>query len=316
MILIAGIPSEPPVALAIEAARQRGIGHVVFDQRHHRESEIVLSLEPAVGLRGRFTCPAGEIDLAALTGAYVRLMDERFLPDVTGEAADAPVRARSARLHALLHDWLNVAGARIANRPSSMLSNVSKTYQTSIIRRCGLAIPETIVTNDPEEALRFVSHCRSAGDDVIYKSVSGIRSIVQTFSESDHERIGRIRWCPTQFQRKVRGRDVRVHVVGCRVFATRIESSATDYRYAQSQSGSDAQLSPTTLPRRLERACIDLANRLDLPFAGIDLRLTETDDPVCFEVNPCPAYSYYESRTGVPIADALVGWLSGTESLA
>ena len=316
MILIAGIPSEPPVALAIEAARDRGIGHVVFDQRDHHRSDLVLSLEPAIGLRGRLACPDGEIDLDALSGAYVRLMDERFLPDVAGQPAPSPARTRSAGFHALLHDWLNVTGIRVANRPGSMLSNVSKTYQTAIIRRCGFGIPETIVTNDPGEALGFVAHCQSEGDEVIYKSVSGIRSIVQTFGDADRERIGRIRWCPTQFQRKVRGRDVRVHVVGSRVFATLIESSATDYRYAQSQSGSDAELTPTSLPGTLEQACIGLANRLELPFAGIDLRLTEAGDTVCFEVNPCPAYSYYQSRTGTPIADALVSWLAGVRSLA
>ena len=316
MILIAGIPSEPPVARAIEAAEERGIGHVVFDQRMHQVSEMELSLEPSAGWRGRLICPAGEINLASLTGVYVRLMDERFLPDVAITPSSSQERARSARFHTIFHEWLNVAPIRVANRPRAMLSNVSKTYQSTVIRRSGFAIPETIVTNDPDKALAFVDHCAARRDEVIYKSVSGVRSIVQTFSDADRARIGRIRWCPTQFQRKVRGKDVRVHVIGSRTYATMIESAATDYRYAQSQSGSDAVLKAIELPTAMADACIDLARALDLPFAGMDLRLREDDEAVCFEVNPSPAYSYYESRTGAPIADALVRWLAAAERLA
>ncbi len=316
MILIAGIPSEPPVARAIEAAEERGIGHIVFDQRSHQVSEIELSLEPSTGWRGRLSCPAGEIELASFSGVYVRLMDERFLPDVVATPYGSPERARSARFHMVLHEWLNVAPIRVANRPRAMLSNISKTYQSTVVRRSGFAIPETIVTNDPGKALAFVDDCAARGNEVIYKSLSGVRSIVQTFSDADRARIGRIRWCPTQFQRKIRGKDVRVHVIGTETYATVIDSVATDYRYAQSQSGSDAVLKATELPTAMAKACVDLAHTLDLPFAGIDLRLPEDDEAVCFEVNPSPAYSYYESRTGAPIADALVRWLAAADRLA
>lgn len=310
MILIAGIPTEPPVARAIEAADESGIGYALFDQREHHASDLRLSLDPVGGWQGTLETPTGSIDLAHLSGVYVRLMDERFLPDLAKLPADAPQRARTARFHGLFHDWLNIAPIRIASRPRAMLSNSSKTYQAALIRRCGFAIPETLVTNEPELVLDFVDRCAAEGDEVIYKSISGARSIVQTFEDSDRARLGRIRWCPTQFQRKVRGSDVRVHVVGRQTFATRIESGATDYRYAERQTGTDAALSATTLAPAIADACIRLAAALDLPFTGIDLRLTPEGDAVCFEANPCPAYSYYESRTGAPIAAALVRWLA------
>ncbi|TCL71929.1 hypothetical protein [Rhizobium sp. BK251] len=311
MILIMGIPDEPPVAAAIAAAEECGIGHIVFDQREHLATGLALRLHPDAGWQGTLSPPSGTIDLQKISGVYVRLMDERFLPDVSGLAADAPERQRSARFHLLLHTWLNVAPIRVASRPRAMLSNMSKTYQAGIIRRCGFAIPETLVTNDPEAVLDFVAGCAAGGDEVIYKSVSGTRSIVQTFGPEDRARLSRIRWCPTQFQRKVRGTDIRVHVVGSRTFATRIESEATDYRYARRQSGDDARLTPIDLSPGLEKACVTLSAALDLPFTGIDLRITPDGGAVCFEANPCPAYSYYQSRTGTPIADALVRWLAG-----
>ena len=51
---------------------------------------------------------------------------------------------------------------------------------------------------------------------------------------------------------------------------------------------------------------------LDLPLCGIDLKRAVDGTFFCFEVNPSPAYSYYQDQTGQPIADALVDYLAGT----
>ena len=308
MILIAGIPSEPPVAMAVEAAEEAGLAFRLLDQRKQETIDLDLRLEPGTGWSGQLLLDDGPVELAALTGIYARLMDPDFLPGIERGSEKA---RRAAALQALLLAWLDIAPVRVANRPRAMLSNTSKTYQAWVIRQCGFGIPETLVTNDPARLLAFVDRCAADGDEVIYKSVSGVRSIVQTFAQEDRARVDRIRWCPTQFQRKVRGTDYRVHVVGGAVFPVRIESDATDYRYAARQTGEDAELSVAGLPDAVRRACVRLSEELELPFAGIDLRRAPDGSFVCFEVNPSPAYSYYESRTGAPIADALVRWLSG-----
>ena len=50
---------------------------------------------------------------------------------------------------------------------------------------------------------------------------------------------------------------------------------------------------------------------LDLPFCGVDLRQRPDDSWVCFEVNPSPGYSWYESAADLPISNQLVMWLAG-----
>ena len=297
MILICGVASEPPVARAIAAAEEIGLDAVVFDQR--RADGAVLDWEPRAGVAPRLRWAEGDVDLTSVSGVYVRLVDA------------APAGGAAAAFYDGVFSWLNIAPMRIASRPRAMQSNASKTYQAGVIRRHGFGIPETVVTNDPAVATAFVAACARDGDEVIYKSVSGVRSIVQVFGEADAARLHQIRWCPTQFQRRVRGQDVRVHVIGGQTFATRIESTATDYRYAQRQTGEDAELAVCDLPPAVAAACVRLAHDLELPFAGIDLRETPSGAMVCFEVNPCPAYSYYEQRTGAPIARALVAWLGG-----
>ena len=104
---------------------------------------------------------------------------------------------------------------------------------------------------------------------------------------------------------------MRVHTIGTRVFATAIHTQATDYRYAQRQGG-EASLHAMELPDELAERCLRLVQALGLAFAGIDLKLTPDKHAYCFEVNPSPAFSYYEAHTGQPIAHAVACYLAGT----
>ena len=207
-------------------------------------------------------------------------------------------------MSALLHEWLDVTEVLVMGRPASMFSNSSKPHQARLIAAAGLAVPTTLVTNDPEAVREF----RSRHGRIIFKSISGIRSIVREVDDAALARMDRIRDLPTQFQARVEGTDVRVHVVGESVFPTRITSTALDYRYA-ARDGLACDLEPWVLAPDVEQACISVASALALPLAGIDLRVGEDGTVTCFEVNPMPAFSYYESNTGQPIAAAVAAFL-------
>jgi glutathione synthase/RimK-type ligase-like ATP-grasp enzyme len=194
----------------------------------------------------------------------------------------------------------------VANRVSFTLSNFSKPYQMQTIRAAGFAVPDTLVTNDPDAVRRFRARHRK----VIYKSASSVRSIVRLLDDAALRKLDAIRTLPTQFQAFIGGDNVRVHVVGTRTFAARIVSDAVDYRYA-GRDGLDVDMIPFDLPDDVAGRCIDLARRLGLPFCGIDFKVSPGGEYVCFEVNPSPAYSYYQEVTGAPISDALVRYLAG-----
>ena len=72
-----------------------------------------------------------------------------------------------------------------------------------------------------------------------------------------------------------------------------------------------SSLEATRLSEAVEARCVDLTARLGLRFGGIDLRITPDERVVCFEVNPCPAYTYYEGNTGQPVARAVAHHLAG-----
>jgi glutathione synthase/RimK-type ligase-like ATP-grasp enzyme len=145
----------------------------------------------------------------------------------------------------------------------------------------------------------------------VFTSRRGIRSIVAEVSAAELERLGALHACPVQFQAYVPGFDVRVHTVGDDVFATRIDSTGTDYRYASHNGNGDGtRLEPYDIDDDLARRCRELAGALGLAFAGIDVRITPDGNVVCFEVNPSPAYSYYEAHTDQPISLAVARYLT------
>lgn len=305
MILLCGIPSEGPTARLRAQLDVQGIPYALFNQRHFANMNMQYEIH-GTQVTGRLRLEDRDLRLEDVCGVYTRLMDDRLLPELREEPLDSPQRSHCRALHDTLIRWCEITPARVVNRTAPMATNSSKPYQAQLIQAQGFAMPETLITNDPEQVRAFLELYGS----VIYKSISGVRSIVQTLKEEDMDRLEHIRWCPTQFQAFVEGTNVRVHVVGSEVFATAIQTEAVDYRYAERQ-GSQADLQPTQLPDELAERCVRLAQALGLPFAGIDLKIDPNGQVSCFEVNPSPAYSYYEANTGQPIARALARYLAG-----
>lgn len=198
----------------------------------------------------------------------------------------------------------------VVNRVSAMGSNASKPYQLRLLAELGFAVPPSLVSNDPAEVLAF----EAEQGPLIYKSASGVRSIVRELDAEARARLDRLRHCPTLFQKRLRGSNVRVHVVGQEVHATEIDAEVVDYRYASRQGG-DAHLRPTTLEPRTRERCLRASQVLGLPFVGLDLMLADDGLTYCFEANPSPGYSFFEDATGQDISGSLARLLRGAEPL-
>ena len=289
-----------------EALDGLGAPYLLLNQRQF--SIMGLMLEISSGqTAGRLQVNGDSYPLEEFTAIFTRLMDYRFLPELKDQPESSLQRQLCRNLLDTLNRWAEVAPARVVNRAAPMSSNFSKPFQAQLIRRFGFEVPETLITNDPELVKAF----RARHQRIIYKSISGVRSIVQTFNDGDMDRLESIRWCPTQFQAFVDGTNVRVHTVGQKVFATAISTDATDYRYAHRQGGNRAELRAVELSDDLAEMCVKLSEGLGLAFAGIDLKVTQDNRVYCFEVNPSPAFSYYEANTGQPIARAVAAYLAG-----
>ncbi len=302
MILIWGPETDGP----LEAVRGAlaAVGAPVFLLAQERARDTEIRAEAADGVSGTLRVGEEVCDLASLSAIYLRCHETRSI--APGADADRVLAGHADRIDAVMGSILDVTAARVVNPMAAMASNNSKPYQSATIAAHGFAIPETLVTTDPEAARAFAERHGA----VIYKSVSGVRSIVTRLGPEDGARLDDVQWCPTQFQRHIPGRDFRVHVIGDAAFSAEVVSEADDYRYA-ARDGLRTTVRPARVPAAIEEKCHALARALGLAFAGIDLRRTPDGEWFCFEVNPSPAFTYYAAATGQPIAAAVAALLRG-----
>lgn len=300
MILLWGIDGDGPMDAVRHALDAAGTRYYFANQREPARLQVRLDVDADGCATGEITLGRQRVALEEITAVYARPYASRNL------GATTPNKERHAwTVDAQLSTFADLCEGCVLNPPQAMASNQSKPYQLNLIRQHGFEIPDTLLTTDPAAARHFWQR----HGNVIYKSISGTRSIVRRLQSEDAPRLEDVSHAPTQFQEYVPGRDIRVHVIGNACHATAIDSGADDYRYAQRQ-GNTAELVAIELPRRITEQCIHLSHNLGLRLSGIDLRRTADDRWFCFEVNPSPAFTYYEENTGQPLAAEVAHLLS------
>ncbi|RMI30334.1 MvdC/MvdD family ATP grasp protein [Nocardia stercoris] len=197
--------------------------------------------------------------------------------------------------------WVNDPGAdRTATR---------KLVQLEAAVHAGLRIPETLVTNDPEEARRFV---KSRSGAVIYKRTGTGRaefSETRVVSEPDLDRLDTIRSTPTTFQDYIEAAcDLRVVWIDGTEWTVRIDSQSGAGR-VDSRLDTTVDFAPDRLPAAVSRSLSTLMGTLGLAFGVVDIRLGADGEHYFLEVNPQGQFAYLEIKTGLPIVASLANFL-------
>jgi glutathione synthase/RimK-type ligase-like ATP-grasp enzyme len=305
MILVCGGLADTVTELVCARLSDRGYPYRLLDLGSYPSGyEVSWQWQRAAHPTGFIAASDWKLDLDELSGVFIRFLGPEGHQPVDGvepEFQTAIDFEHSTGLMALVEDLPCV----VVNRIAGGMSNSSKPFQALLVRQSGLLTPPTIVTNDPAAARSFIDEFRG---DVVYKSLSGIRSIVRRVGPDTKARLPFLRHGPAQFQAFIPGTNIRVHTVGDDVFATRVSSDVVDYRYARREGGS-VEMEPWTLPDALAASCLRLAHALGLELSGIDLKETPDGQVYCFEINPSPGFLYYEQRTRQPISAAVADLL-------
>lgn len=286
-ILLWGARTDTPLLDVAAALERQGAGAVVL----HDEDAESIAMEYTVKdrLQGTLRHAGGALSLDDVHSMYLR-------PSSDADP-EAPVARHRSALLDMLYAWAEESPGTVINRSSAAVTNASKPHQLRMIRDAGFDVPATLLTTSPEEVASFAARFGA----LVYKSISGTRSIVSTLDPSD-PRLSRLT-CPTQFQERVSGIEYRVHVVGERVFGCAIESTADDYRYAR-RFGAERTMKQVTIDDALAERCVRLTRRLGLLFSGIDLKRTPEGREVCFEVNTSPGFSFFDDDGAIAEAVA------------
>ena len=278
-----------------------------------RGIEVLRLREESFGLEWsyRLTSAGGAIDLdddsvalCEIAGAFVRLNPEPPVSNALGVPPEATHVYALERRHAI-HWLLDHAPFPVVNRPSGGRSNGSKPFQMLFLQEHGLDVPRWTVTNDAATATRFIASCSTGA---IYKSCSGLRSHVRRVDSTLLSRLA-ASTAPVLLQDYVPGNDVRLHILDSTPFATRVVSSAVDYRF----DGGEQRYERVDAPRAIVDAARRITERDGLVLSGLDFRVDAAARWWCLELNPVPTFLPYEAGSGHPIGDAIVDVLTGRE---
>jgi glutathione synthase/RimK-type ligase-like ATP-grasp enzyme len=302
MIFLWGLIEDAPMKMVYEELMKAGADIFYLDHRDIFNCEIETTYNPDKGIRTILRNNERSLDLKEIKAAYIRPYDFRDYEEAKGKSAEDALVQKAAGFEAQLTTCLDTSNAFVVNKSMPSATNNSKPLQLSLIRRAGFNIPKTFITNDAAEARAFLS----TYPDAVFKSVSGRRSIVEKVSAANSKHMNDVKWCPTLFQEVIPGNNYRVHVLKDEIFAVRIESDRLDYRYG------NTTMQAEDLPDDIANKCRKITADLGLHLSGIDLMRTPDDKWYCFEVNPAPAFSYFQHNSGLPISAAIAKALMNT----
>jgi glutathione synthase/RimK-type ligase-like ATP-grasp enzyme len=203
------------------------------------------------------------------------------------------------------------------NHPSRDEAAAHKVYQLDVARSVGLAIPNTLVTNDPAAARQFIAEQNGLG--TVYKAFSATEQEwreTRILQPEEMSLLDQVRYAPLIFQEYVAaGLDLRVTIVGQEVFAAAIHSQQTSYNVDFRIDMTSARVEPYTLPSDVRDKLARLMSRLGLSYWAIDMRHTPDGRVVFLEINPAGQWLFIEDRTGQAITAALARLLASPVSM-
>lgn len=319
MILIISDPLDVHVRLVRQRLAELGADVARFDVGEFPlEAKITAEVSGSSPTRVVIRRELGDVDLSRVRTVWFRRLspvraDPRLSPEERAFATEE-TEAFLLSLAAALSDRFCVnpiAHALATDRGRGKVS------QLEAARRAGLAVPRTLVTNDPDEARAFVRSCDAGA---VYKPFRAptrteeregelkVATVYTTkLDDAALARLDGVRAAPCIFQEHVAKRlDLRVTVMGERVFATEIHSqgdprSAVDFRMHYDLERTP--YSPHELPAEVKDRLLAVNRALGLVFGAFDLVLTPDGRYVFLEVNQQGQFLWLEAKTGQPLLE-------------
>jgi len=261
---------------------------------------------------GTLRTPARVIDLESVTAVWYRTPRAYQFP---------PELSPSERAHANLEAKYGLGGVLSSlpvlwvNHPARLADAAYKPVQLVAARRCGLTVPDTLITQDPEAVREFAAGATTVtkilGANTILEE--GVRKVAFTriVDESDLADLRGIDVTTHLFQRWVpKVYEARVIVIGEHVTAAAIHAgSAESYvDWRTDYDGSTYEL--VDPPADVVTGVRELMSVLDLRYAALDFVISPDGRWHHLEINAGGQWGWIEDKTGAPLTDQLADLLA------
>jgi len=200
----------------------------------------------------------------------------------------------------------------------------NKMNQLALARKLGFNVPDTVLTADPAVAKKFlakraVSIVKPASRYGIPVHKDGMAQSTIFFATKLYRGqpvdLTNLELAPCFFQDAVDvAEDIRVNVVGDKVFAASITNPGLDAGlktrdWRVGHSTGTILFAAHDLPRDTAERCVLLVKRLGLQFGALDI-IVDTRGMYWFiECNPNGQWAFVEEETGQPIGKAIANLL-------
>lgn len=184
-----------------------------------------------------------------------------------------------------------------------------KPYQLHVAKSIGLEIPRTLITNSPQDVRRFRAESKGP---LIYKSFLASPLAwreTRLLTDEAVNQIDSVRLAPVIFQSYVPSVcDLRVTVVGSKVFAAAADTSKADYA-VDVRMNPGIGWKPYDLPPDVEAKVLKLMTHFQLQYGALDFRVTPDGNHVFLEINPAGQFLFIEHATGMRISEEVANRL-------
>ncbi|MGE8555905.1 MvdD family ATP-grasp ribosomal peptide maturase [Chryseobacterium jejuense] len=221
-------------------------------------------------------------------------MDAKFLSAAMGEIRNT------------LFGFFESIDAYSLGKPSVYRRLDSKEEQLKIAQKIGLSIPETCLTNNPEEARQFILKHQNVVAKMqtgfaIYED--GVESVVFTnvVSEDKLEELDSLLYCPMQFQKMIqKKKELRVTIVGRDIYAFEVDSQQfEDAKVDWRKDGVNLldKWVQTELPADVEEKLLELLDIYNVDYGAIDIIVSPEDEYYFIEINAAGEFFWLDKLT-------------------
>lgn len=294
--LLIGFSTEKTFRHTIEQMLRLGVGIDVLDLSRLLDTGLVVDI---IERNGNLVISLGSDRYDFST--YSAVFNRTYWADLGSASRNATL----SRLVRSILSWLIGWEGTVVNRPGSGTSNCNKFIHGLELKRLGFQIPETYLVGDPLRA-SILAH---EGSELVSKSCSSTKTRTTAMAEAYWSDLERLLECPTIFQRRIFGDEVRVHWVGGILSAERIKTHRVDYRFADPNVPSN-RYSLCQVPSEIAGLCTRYCESQSLMFAGFDFKVDRNESWIVLEANPMPGYESYDRRQNNKISSALADLLT------